>query len=246
MPDPLTDPAAAAAARARQEYRVRRATETATASLLRDVRALAAGRDALWSLTLGRIHARWAAYVEAILPVITSILPVYERPWYAATITPRLLESPIPLAAHTSASAVLSLAAANAWAARTTHDTLADNLTPTAHPVQADPTAPTGLAPIPEATTYQSQAREHARTETTLVCSHGTYTGVVGEGYTHKRWIAHHDAIVRPTHAAADGQTVPAYATFDVGGVPMLYPGDPAAPPRETANCRCVIVGVAQ
>jgi hypothetical protein len=52
-------------------------------------------------------------------------------------------------------------------------------------------------------------------------------------------WLSLHDDRVRPTHAIADGQTVPVSRPFYVGGWPMLFPGDPAAPPDEVINCRC-------
>jgi hypothetical protein len=33
-------------------------------------------------------------------------------------------------------------------------------------------------------------------------------------------------------------------AAFDVGGFPMMFPHDPAAPPSEVINCRCVLLVV--
>lgn len=59
--------------------------------------------------------------------------------------------------------------------------------------------------------------------------------GTVGR----KEWLAHHDTRTRPTHRAADGQTVPLHQPYTVGGTLMMYPGDPAAPPDEVCNCRC-------
>jgi hypothetical protein len=59
-----------------------------------------------------------------------------------------------------------------------------------------------------------------------------------------KKWIAVDDERTRPTHAAADGQVVPAGAYFTVGGFPALYPGDPRLPVGERINCRCVAEGV--
>ncbi len=41
-----------------------------------------------------------------------------------------------------------------------------------------------------------------------------------------------------------DGQVRAIGETFDVGGVPMLYPGDPAGPPGETINCVCTLIPV--
>lgn len=58
-----------------------------------------------------------------------------------------------------------------------------------------------------------------------------------------KEWVSRHDDKVRPTHLAADGQTVKTRSTFTVGGEPMRYPGDRNAAIGETANCRCVMIG---
>ncbi|MFZ2053614.1 MAG: phage minor head protein [Candidatus Aminicenantales bacterium] len=41
----------------------------------------------------------------------------------------------------------------------------------------------------------------------------------------------------RPSHLAADGQHVPVDEPFNIGGVLMMYPRDPAAPIEETINC---------
>lgn len=54
-----------------------------------------------------------------------------------------------------------------------------------------------------------------------------------------KVWLSSHDARVRDTHAAADGQRVPLDQPFNVGGEPLAYPGDPAGSNAETINCRC-------
>jgi uncharacterized protein with gpF-like domain len=44
----------------------------------------------------------------------------------------------------------------------------------------------------------------------------------------------------RPKHQAADGQVREMGDPFDIGGVPMNFPGDPEAPAEEVINCRCV------
>lgn len=56
-----------------------------------------------------------------------------------------------------------------------------------------------------------------------------------------KTWVSMEDEKVRPTHAAAHGQTVPVGEKFDVGGHKMRKPGDLTAPPEEVINCRCII-----
>lgn len=56
-----------------------------------------------------------------------------------------------------------------------------------------------------------------------------------------KQWVSREDANVRPAHAAANGQVREIEEPFQVGGEPMMYPGDPSASRRNTANCRCTV-----
>lgn len=44
----------------------------------------------------------------------------------------------------------------------------------------------------------------------------------------------------RLTHDLADGQRVPAADNFNIGGVSMRHPHDPAAPAKEIINCGCI------
>ena len=53
-----------------------------------------------------------------------------------------------------------------------------------------------------------------------------------------KMWRhAGHPRSPRITHLAADGRHVPVDEPFDIGGVAMMYPRDPAAPSEEVINC---------
>lgn len=56
-----------------------------------------------------------------------------------------------------------------------------------------------------------------------------------------KQWITVADDRVRPSHVAADRQTVPIDDAFIVGGAQMRHPGDITlgAPIQEWINCRC-------
>lgn len=51
-----------------------------------------------------------------------------------------------------------------------------------------------------------------------------------------------HDTRTRMTHRIADGQKVPMWSPFVVGGSLMMHPGDPEAPPDEVCNCRCSLL----
>jgi hypothetical protein len=63
-----------------------------------------------------------------------------------------------------------------------------------------------------------------------------------------KMWRAILDERTRDSHWEADGQIAPLGGTFTVGGAQMGFPGDPRAPIREVANCRCrlVMLGVGE
>lgn len=58
---------------------------------------------------------------------------------------------------------------------------------------------------------------------------------------TKKEWISREDIKVRPAHAIAHGQVREISEPFEVGGESMMYPGDPSASRRNTANCRCTV-----
>lgn len=60
-----------------------------------------------------------------------------------------------------------------------------------------------------------------------------------GGKYVKKVWRTMRDEKVRPTHRRAYGQKRSTKRPFNVGGYPMMYPGDLTAPVEETANCRC-------
>jgi hypothetical protein len=87
------------------------------------------------------------------------------------------------------------------------------------------------------------RARRIARTETGAAQNAALLemAGARGKPFE-KTWVAIEDARTRPTHAAADGQTVSGDALFSVGGAAMAHPGDPSAPLSEIVNCRCTML----
>jgi len=56
-----------------------------------------------------------------------------------------------------------------------------------------------------------------------------------------KQWLTRNDERVRQAHRDANGQLQLLDDPFDVGGTPMMYPGDPAAPADLTIQCRCIM-----
>lgn len=91
---------------------------------------------------------------------------------------------------------------------------------------------------------WPGRARNIAQTETTRAYGAGTLAAGMEQARVTgrqlgKRWDSEHDARVRPTHRAANGQVRDLNAPFDVGGIPMMMPGDPMAPADEVCGCRC-------
>lgn len=81
------------------------------------------------------------------------------------------------------------------------------------------------------------------RTEVNAMCNLAVFCALADSGAKAKTWRAHKDELTRPTHAAANGQTVPINEPFIVGGYALMFPGDTSrgAPPQEIVNCRCVM-----
>lgn len=83
-----------------------------------------------------------------------------------------------------------------------------------------------------------------ARTEVISAYNAASQLGATilgGDVVAAQEWIATRDGRTRPAHAAADGQTIPIGATFDVGGDRLAYPGDPNGSADNTIQCRCTI-----
>jgi hypothetical protein len=86
-----------------------------------------------------------------------------------------------------------------------------------------------------------------ARTESMKAANWSSLQTFGNFGATHKEWLATLDNRVRPDHADAmarysvGGNPGPILLSqpFEVGGVPMMYPGD--GPPYQICNCRCTI-----
>lgn len=89
------------------------------------------------------------------------------------------------------------------------------------------------------------KARRIARTEMNRASNNASLAQALFSGLAgNKRWSANDDDRTRITHHDANEQERPLTEPFDVGGYPLLYPGDPTGPPQETINCRCDLVHI--
>ena len=87
-----------------------------------------------------------------------------------------------------------------------------------------------------------SRLRSHviARTETHMAASWANQTAAEESGIELvKEWCSSADGRTREDHYEADRQTVPLDMPFEVGGWPLLYPGDPNGPAAQVVSCRC-------
>lgn len=89
---------------------------------------------------------------------------------------------------------------------------------------------------------WQVRAERIARTESTGAANYAALQALAAEGATHKQWLAARDKRTRDSHAEADGQVQPLKEPFLVGDSPLMMPGDPNGPARETVNCRCTMI----
>ena len=93
-----------------------------------------------------------------------------------------------------------------------------------------------------EESQWKMRANLIARTESTGVANYGALQAMAYEGVAEKQWMATNDVRTRTSHREADGETVALDGMFSVGGANLAFPGDPTAPVRETANCRCTMI----
>lgn len=56
-----------------------------------------------------------------------------------------------------------------------------------------------------------------------------------------RKWITAQDERVRSSHSLLHGTTRKPNEPFETGLASLMHPGDPAAPPEETVQCRCAL-----
>ena len=169
-----------------------------------------------------------SAWQAAIRDLIRDGRGRRRLPQYA-TVQKILEDSGLPVQVYEDVRALLKRAASEGWGERKTKIELGRLLGVSRRKGEAT-------------TAYAARLRTLARTAATANAAHRMATSDLARKRGRLRWVTVHDNRVRPTHVAADGQVQDLGTPFLVGGAHLLYPGDPAGPLKETANCRCILI----
>lgn len=169
-----------------------------------------------------------SAWQAAIRDLVRDDRGRRRLPQYA-TVQRILEESGLPVAVYEDVRDLLKRAASEGWGERKTKIELGRMLGTSRRKGEAT-------------TAYAARLRTLARTAATANAAHRMATSDLARKRGRLRWVTVHDTRVRPSHVEADGQVQDLGTPFRVGDAHLLYPGDPAGPLKETANCRCILI----
>ena len=169
-----------------------------------------------------------SAWQAAIRSLVRDERGRRRLPQYA-TVQRILEDSGLPIAVYEDVRALLKRAARGGWGERKTKIELGLMLGTSRRKGEAT-------------TAYAARLRTLARTAATANAAYRMATSDLARKRGRLRWVTVHDNRVRPSHVKADGQVQDLGTPFLVGGAHLLYPGDPAGPLKETANCRCILI----